>query len=205
MQPGAKVLDIACGKGRHSLTLAHLGFDVTGIDLSKHNIEYAKQFESPTLHFVMGDMRDVYQPDTFDYALNLFSSFGYFDDDKEDYKAINAFAHNLKPGGILLLDYLNSECTVKKMKERDILQRGDIQFHLQKKIENGFIKKKIEFLDKGVHYSYKEQLKMINLYTFKQMMSEAGLEMMQLFGDYDLSAFDPSSSMRLIMVAKRIK
>jgi 2-polyprenyl-3-methyl-5-hydroxy-6-metoxy-1,4-benzoquinol methylase len=204
MPPGSKVLDIACGKGRHSITLAGLGFDVTGIDLSKHNIEYAKKFESDKLHFAVGDMREVYQKDAFDYALNLFSSFGYFDDEKEDYKAIDAFAKNLKRGGTLLIDYLNSECTVKHLKSRDILQRGDIQFHLQKKIEDGFIKKKIEFLDKGTHYSYKEQLKMINLFTFKKMMSEAGLEMQQIFGDYNLNQFDASSSERLIMVAKRI-
>ena len=100
---------------------------------------------------------------------------------------------------------MNTECVVKLLKTREIVQRGDIQFHIQKKLENGFIKKKIEFLVDGADHSYTEELKIINLYRFKQMLIEAGLELKSTFGDYDLNPFDASSSMRLILVAEKSK
>jgi 2-polyprenyl-3-methyl-5-hydroxy-6-metoxy-1,4-benzoquinol methylase len=200
---GAKVLDIACGKGRHSQTLATHGLDVTGIDLSHNSIDYAKQFENEHLRFEVWDMRQVYKADTFDFEFNLFSSFGYFEDDEQDLLAIKAFAANLKPGGTLILDYMNTECVVKLLKSRDIVQRGDIQFHIQKRIEFGFIKKKIEFLANGIDHSYTEQLKVINLFQFRQMLTTAGLKLTATYGDYELNEFNPSSSMRLILVAEK--
>lgn len=201
--PGTTVLDIACGKGRHSKTLAGYGLDVTGIDLSHNSIAYAKQFENEHLRFDVWDMRQVYKANSYQYVFNLFSSFGYFEDDAQDYLAIKAFAANLKPGGTLLLDYMNTECVVKLLKTRDIVQRGDIQFHIQKQVKNGFIEKQIAFLADGVDHSYTEELKIINLYKFEKMFAEAGLTLKQTFGDYDLNPFDPGNSMRLILVAEK--
>ena len=203
IQPGTPVLDVACGKGRHSQTLASLGLNVTGIDLSQNSIDYAKQFESGHLKFEVWDMRQVYKPGAFDYVFNLFSSFGYFEDDEQDLLAIKAFAANLKPGGTLVLDYMNTECVVKLLKTREIVQRGEIQFHIQKKIENGFIKKKIEFLIDGADNSFTEELKIINLHRFKTMLLAAGLTLKETLGDYDLNAFDAGTSMRLILIAEK--
>jgi SAM-dependent methyltransferase len=201
---GSRILDAACGKGRHSRTLAKLGFDVTGIDLSPHSIQYAKEFESEHLRFALHDIREVYIAAGFDYVFNLFSSFGYCEDDKEDSAAMKAFAGNLKQGGTLVLDYINSEWAVKNMKPREIVQRGETQFHIQKRVENGFIKKKIEFLAGIENQSFEEQLKIINLFRFEQMMKEAGLQLKKTFGDYELNEFISASSPRLIMVAQKI-
>lgn len=200
---GAKVLDVACGKGRHSKTLVKLGFDVTGIDLSVNSIAEARKFNCDNMRFAVWDMRKTYQPNAFDYVFNLFSSFGYFDDERDDYACINAFYENLKPGGMLVLDYINTECAVKNMKPREIIQRGEIQFHIQKKLEKGFIKKKIEFLVEGEDYSFEEQLKVINQFKFTQMLQQSGFELKHTFGDYQLNTFDSSSSPRLIFVAQK--
>jgi 2-polyprenyl-3-methyl-5-hydroxy-6-metoxy-1,4-benzoquinol methylase len=200
----AKILDAACGKGRHSLTLAKLGFDVTGIDLSQNSISYAKQFESANLKFAVHDIREVYKKEGFDYVFNLFSSFGYCEDDAEDNKAMKAFAENLKEGGTLVLDYINSEWAVKAMKPRDIIQRGETQFHIKKRIEKGFIKKKIEFLAGGENHTFEEQLKVINLFRFEKMFQEAGFELKKTYGDYELNEFISTSSPRLIMVAQKV-
>lgn len=198
---GANILDVACGKGRHSQTLARLGYKVTGIDLSKNNIAYARQYENENLKFEVWDMRCVYKERAFDYVFNLFSSFGYFSDEKDDEDSVKAFAGNLKPGGTLILDYINTECGVKLLKPKQIIQRGEIQFHIQKKVENGFIKKKIEFLAGGENQSYEEQLKIINLFRFEKMLQIAGLKLIQTFGDYDLNDFNAGLSPRLILVA----
>lgn len=203
IKANAKVLDVACGKGRHSKTLAKLGFDVTGIDLSENSIAAARAFNCETLHFDVWDMRKTYRKNEFDYVFNLFSSFGYFDDEQDDYACIDAFAQNLHSGGTLLIDYINSEYAVKTMKPRDIIQRGETQFHIQKRIEGGFIKKKIEFLADGEDYCFEEQLKIINQHKFNLMLTGADFTITETFGDYALNKFEPSSSPRLIMIATK--
>ena len=201
IKKGAKVIDIACGKGRHARTLHSLELKVTGIDLSPNSIAYAKQFETETLQFAVCDMRQAYAVDTYQYAFNLFSSFGYFDSDAEDAKAIKAFADCLQVGGILVLDYINTQYAVANIKPREIIQREDTQFHIQKKLENGFIKKKIEFLANGEHYNFEEQLKVINLFKFEKMLASAGFKLQAQFGDYDLNIFNAATSPRLILIA----
>ncbi|MTI20352.1 class I SAM-dependent methyltransferase, partial [Fulvivirga sp. RKSG066] len=107
IKPNHKVLDLACGKGRHSIYLNEKGFDVVGVDLSEQNIAHAKKFENDSLHFDVHDMREVYAEERFDFVLNMFTSFGYFDSEKENEQAICAAAKSLKPGGSLLIDFLN--------------------------------------------------------------------------------------------------
>src|SRR5439155_8599597 len=82
--PGAKILDVACGKGRHSLYLNQKGFNVTGFDLSPENIDYDLQFQNDTLSFFRHDMREIFRVNHFDYVFNLFSSFGYFKEESDN-------------------------------------------------------------------------------------------------------------------------
>lgn len=199
---GAKVLDVACGKGRHAKTLHKLGFAVTGIDLSPNSITEARHCAPADLQFDVWDMRKVYRASAFDYVFNIFSSFGYFENDEEDLDAVKAFAGNLKPNGTLVFDYVNTEWLVKNIKSREIIPRGDIHFQIQKRIENGFIKKKIEFLAEGENYSFEEQLKLLNLARFEQMFTIAGLKIEEKFGDYDLNPFVAAQSQRLILIAR---
>ena len=99
LQPakGARMLDVACGKGRHSMQLAANGFDVTGIDLSKESIAYALQNESDHLHFYEHDMRLPFWINYFDVAFNFFTSFGYFNTQREHDNAIRTIATSLSP------------------------------------------------------------------------------------------------------------
>ena len=90
------------------------------------------------------------------------------------------------------------------MKPSEIGQRGEVQFHIQKKMENGLIKKRIECLAHGEEYNFQEQLKVINLFKFEKMFKQAGLELKKTFGDYELNEFVSSSSPRLILVAQKI-
>lgn len=196
-------LDAACGKGRHSKTLAKLGLTVWGTDLSANSIAEAKQYECENLHFDIWDIRKVYKPAFFNYVFNLFSSFGYFDNEEDDMKAMQAFADNLQPGGTLVIDFFNSEWVVKNIKERDIIQRGEMQFHIKKKLENGHIVKSIDFLANGEDYHFEERVKLVNLFRFKDMLQQSGLQMVTIYGDYDLNDFVSSTSPRLIIVAQK--
>lgn len=197
---GLKVLDVACGKGRHAKTLQRLGFDVTGIDLSENSIAYAKQFENEHLHFVRWDMRQTYRSNYFDMVVNLFSSFGYLPSDEDNLVALKAIAANLKPNGIFVLDYMNAEWVVKQIKPREILQRSNIQFHIQKKIADGFVVKNIQFVnEEGANFEFEEKLRIIHLQTFQNLCKDAGLVIENVWGDYELQTFNAASSPRIIL------
>ena len=96
----AKLLDVACGSGRHSIFLNNEGYEVEGIDLSERNIELAKAYENEKLHFHIQDMRNSLKQNHFDYAFNLFTSFGFFKAEEENQKCIISIADSLKTGGI---------------------------------------------------------------------------------------------------------
>lgn len=200
---GANVLDVACGKGRHSKTLARLGYNVTGIDLAQNSINEARQHTCNNLHFDIWDMRQTYKSGHFDVVVNLFSSFGYFDTYEEDIAAIQAMYNNLKPGGWLVIDYINTQCAITNLKPREIIQRGETQFHISKKVENGFIKKQISFLADGENHEFEEKLKVINLITFEGMLKQTGFTLKEVLGDYSLQPFDARRSPRLILVAQK--
>jgi SAM-dependent methyltransferase len=104
--PGSFMLDIACGKGRHARTLAGYGHFVTGIDLSPNSIIYAKQFEDDKLEFYQHDMRLPFRINYFNYAFNLFTSFGYFATQREHDDTLRTIAQSIKPGGFFIIDYL---------------------------------------------------------------------------------------------------
>ncbi|MFN8309066.1 MAG: class I SAM-dependent methyltransferase [Chitinophagales bacterium] len=198
-----KVLDVGCGKGRHARTVSSLGFETTGIDISPNSIEEANQHASSTLHFQVWDMREVFAEKSFDVVMNLFSSFGYFEDTDDDQKAIHAMATALKTDGLLIFDYMNPEAVIKHMKAREIVMRGNIQFHITKRIENGFIKKQIAFIDEAENYCFEEKLQIIPPSRFLNWFESAGLELKYQFGSYDLKPFQSAESLRNIMVAKR--
>ena len=199
---GSKVLDLACGKGRHALQVHQLGYDVTGLDLSEESISHAKEFEEKGLRFVRGDMRQLDLNTTFDLTLNLFTSFGYFKEKEEDLKVLDGLSAHLKQDGIILIDFLNVKKVAQELPTSDEIQRGDIVFRTSKKIEDGFIVKDIRFLDEGEAYHYKEFVKYLDLSDFEAYFEKVGMKIRQIYGDYHLNPFNQDRSDRLIMVAK---
>ena len=200
---GAKILDVACGKGRHSVYLNQKGFDVTGFDLSPENIEFDQQFENKKLSFFIHDMRDLFRINYYDYVFNLFSSFGYFEKESDNVKTIYANAESLKPGGVLVLDYMNSArvkaCFVPHLSKKI----NGIDFQIDKKIEGGNVIKRICFADKGKSYEFSEHLSLLGKADFEKYFAKFKLSITHVFGDYKLNAFDEKNSDRLILVAKK--
>ncbi|MEQ8926836.1 MAG: class I SAM-dependent methyltransferase [Fulvivirga sp.] len=194
-----KILDLACGKGRHSIYLNKKGFDVVGVDLSAQNIEYAKRYENDRLHFDIHDMREPFAHEEYDFILNLFTSFGYFDTKEEHLRAIKSVADSLKPGGIFILDFLNPYTVVHHLKPNETKRIGEIEFNISKHLSaDDYIIKDIEFNDGGKQYHFQEKVKALRRKDFLAFFLKAGLTIEHVFGDYELSPYLAEESDRMI-------
>ncbi len=201
--PNDKLLDLACGKGRHSIYLNKKGLSVEGIDLSEESIEYAKQFENERLQFNQHDMREVYKTNHFDFILNLFTSFGYFQTDKENQKAITAMAKALQFEGRIVLDFFNTTKTIKNLVKYEEKIVEGITFKISKSIQDNFIVKDIHFEDKGKDFHFQERVRAIRSVDFLRYFRNANLTVARIFGDYDLSEFEEGISDRMIFVVEK--
>ncbi|HMX40581.1 MAG TPA: class I SAM-dependent methyltransferase [Saprospiraceae bacterium] len=200
---GARVLDLACGKGRHSRFLAELGYDVTGLDISPQSIDFARQYEHEHLAFYQHDMRLPFRINYFDAVLNMFTSFGYFEHDREHVKTLQQVGKALRPGGHFLLDYFNAEWVRAHLVAEDVRVAGGIEFRQKRRIEAGHVYKTIDFQADGRVYTFTERVRLFSLGDFERMFAAAGLRVQRTYGDYDLAAFVPDASPRLIVTAVR--
>jgi len=201
LSKSAHILDLPCGKGRHSIYLNSLGYKVTGGDLSKNSISHAKQFENETLSFEVFDMRKKIQ-NKYDAIFNLFTSFGYFEEDEEDLKVLRSMKSGLKENGILVLDFLNVIKTEKDLVKEEVKTIDNIEFHIQREIKDGFIKKHISFFADDKQQKFTESVKFLDIHKMKTYFSTIGLGIIEVFGDYHLNPFEAQTSDRLILVAK---
>lgn len=199
LSPGAKILDLACGKGRHSKFLATLNYDVTGVDLSPLSIAEAKKHKAPNLHFAVHDMCEPY-PDTFDAVYNLFTSFGYFENEADNQRTINAIKQELNKNGYGVIDFLNSNYIKENLVPKEEKIVDGVTFNIKREIKNDYIIKSISFTDANGNHTYKEKVKALTLNDFKNYFEKAGLTLKHTFGDYSLNPFNKSTSQRLILI-----
>jgi SAM-dependent methyltransferase len=195
------ILDLACGRGRHAVYLNSLGFNVTGADLSENSIAFAKQFENENLQFKVHDMSKPFGQ-TFDAVFNLFTSFGYFDDDADNLNTLKAIKTNLNEFGFGVIDFLNTSYVEANLVTENIKKVGNIEFHLKRYMQDGYIFKDINFNHQGEAYSFTERVKALTLQDFEIYFKEANINLLSIFGDYKLNKFNKDSSERLIMVFK---
>lgn len=197
----ATIMDLACGKGRHSVYLNTLGYNVTGLDLSENSINYAKQFENDSLNFNVHDMSLPYTSQ-FDAVFNLFTSFGYFEQESDNLETIKAIKSNLNEFGFGVIDFMNTDFIIENLVPEETKIVNDINFHLKRYVENGYIIKDINFEDNGQQYEFQERVRAFTLTDFEQLFEKAGVYLLDIFGDYKLNKFHKSTSKRLVMIFK---
>lgn len=195
---GSSVIDLACGKGRHSVFLNRLGYRVLGLDLSRQSIEADKNFENETLKFRVHDMRDSIGGAPVDAVFNLFTSFGYFEKEEDDRRVFDSVFQALKPGGIFVLDYLNGTYVRDTLVENSTVEREGILFSIKKEIRENYVIKHISFRDQGKEFSFFERVKLHSPEKISAYAADAGFIKMDVKGNYDLSDFDPKTSPRCI-------
>ena len=136
----------------------------------------------------------------YDAIFNLFTSFGYFEEDHEDIQVLLNIKEGLKENGIAVIDFLNVYDVKKNLVEKEVKSISGIDFHIHKKIEKGFIIKEIEFTIDNKQHSYFERVKYLDITKFTSYFKKAGLKINHTFGDYHLSEFDKEKSNRLIFI-----
>lgn len=197
----AHILDMPCGKGRHSIYLNSLGYTVSASDLSENSIAHAKQFENDTLDFEVWDMRDPLQK-KYDAVFNLFTSFGYFDDDNEDLAVLRGIKSGLKKDAFFVMDFLNVIKVANNLVTEETKEIDGITFTIKREVKDGFIQKNISFFADEKEHSYTEKVKYITIEKMTAYFEKVGLEIITVFGDFSLNLFDITNSDRLILIAK---
>jgi len=203
----SKIIDLACGKGRHSVFLQQLGYEVLGVDLSEESIEHNKQFETsadetPKLTFEVHDMRNELYPNVssekVNAVFNLFTSFGYFDDDEDDRKVFSSVKNVLQNDGIFVLDFLNEKFVKNTLVEETTVTKDGIDFLIKKRIEENHVIKDIFFEDKEESFHYFEKVKLHTLEEIKNIAESFGFEAVKIWGNYQLEDFERETSPRCI-------
>lgn len=202
-QTNHQILDLACGTGRHARYLHSLGAEVTGLDLSTYSIEIASKFQASGLSFHVQDMREPFGQECYDFVLNLFTSFGYFELDNDNAKVIGNMAQSLKMGGKVIIDYLNPYYMLTHLEPFEFKGRDGITFDIKKEINRGHIIKTIAVNDKGSQHRYQEKVRLLFPEDFEAYFQENDLKVVQVFGGYDLKPFEKFSSQRMIFVGDK--
>ncbi len=197
------VLDLACGKGRHSVYLNEKGLEVTGLDLSEQSIAHASRFSNDTLEFFVHDMRRKFRSNYYDVIFNFFTSFGYFSKNLDHHLTLDAVSNGLKKKGLFVMDFMNAEKAKKNLVKKESKEINNIRFDISRKVERGTIIKKIHFKDKGKDFNFEERVRGFKLHEMARMFRKHGLELKNIYGHYDLTPFDIFHSDRMILVAEK--
>ncbi|SHK21391.1 class I SAM-dependent methyltransferase [Rhodothermus profundi] len=204
--PGSEILDVGCGRGRHARVLARRGYRVTGIDVAERALQIAQARAAAeglsNVRFVRHDMRNPFCQACFDGVVNLFTAFGFFEEDADHFRAIRAMATALRPGGWLVQDFLNADYVQRYLVPRDQEQRSGIEVIQERWIENGRVNKRIRLRRDGQEQIFYESVRLLRLEDFQQLYRAAGLTLEATRGDYAGGPFTPDSP-RLILYARK--
>ncbi|HMN33587.1 MAG: class I SAM-dependent methyltransferase [Chitinophagaceae bacterium] len=205
MKPGDTLLDLACGKGRHSLAFSKQGLQVVGVDLSFESIEFAKKFETESLHFFVHDMRRIFRINYFDIVCNLFTSFGYFPNNNDNRLAAKAIYECLKPQGFFLIDFVNKQFALNNIHStpKEHKQIQGIDFSIERLFQDNQYVKNIQVKDGEHSFHYQERVNSFELDELKVIFEKEGLKFKQVFGDYDFGEYDEQKSPRMILIFEK--
>ena len=198
---GARVLDLCCGTGRHLRALRQLGFDAWGLDLSAPLLACACNGGADRL--VRADVRALPFRDAFAAVLNLFTSFGYFENPADDERALRAMVAALQPRGVLVVDHIHPASLAGRLVPESVDRRGQATVTQRRRIEGGRVVKDVHVVfDDGRETSYTESVRLFEPEAFRSLLADAGLASVELWGDFDGTPLSGEQD-RMIGVGRR--
>jgi ubiquinone/menaquinone biosynthesis C-methylase UbiE len=207
LRPGRRILDLCCGQGRHSIALAEAGYVVSGLDRSMYLLAQAQQEadrRGTGVHWVQGDMRRLPWEGQFDACINMFTAFGYFQDEDENQQVLHQVCRVLKPGGKLLLDLSNRDYYLLRLWPRAWRQEGEAIVLEETSFDVKTCRFKMTFtwIEGDRRESLTHTVRHYTVPELSGMLRRAGFVLSAIYGDFDQSEFDERSK-RLIVVAQR--
>lgn len=202
----AKVLDMACGTGRHSILFAKKRFDVTAVDLSKNMLSVARQkaqAEKLNINFVHSDLRNFTSSSKFNLILNLFTSFGYFETDEENLAVLKRAFDYLESSGYFVLDFFNVQFLEQNLVRESVDRIDNGEIIQRRKIRGNRIVKEIIIRNNGHSKNYLESVRMYDSDELRNMLTAIGFAIEKTFGDFQGSEFDKTISKRIILFARK--
>jgi SAM-dependent methyltransferase len=207
LRQGAHILDLCCGQGRHAVLLGRAGYHLTGLDRSAYLLECARQAAGEAgvdLQLVRGDMRWLPWRDRFDACLNLFTAFGYFENETENQQVLHQVYNSLKPGGLFFLDVSNRDYYLLRLWPRSWQRHGQAIILEETRFEalTGHFVTTFTWLAGKNEESLTHSVRYYTAPELSNMLRAAGLVPLAVYGDFDGRAFDLDSK-RLIIVAQK--
>jgi SAM-dependent methyltransferase len=207
LSPGVRIGDLPCGPGRYTKTFAERGAIVTGLDLSEVMLKHARaavQHLVPQPRLLAGDLRKLPFDSEFDLVANLFTSFGYFEDEAENEKTFSELVRVLVPGGNLIIDVVNAKWLISNFKAEDKIVHDGVKATTRKELvdDNRRVIKRIQLQRGG---QTREIVESVRLYTPNELTSFAnrhGLKVLDFWGDYEGKPWTDNSN-RLILIARK--
>jgi SAM-dependent methyltransferase len=203
--PTSRIIDLGCGTGAITSYISSLGFDTTGIDYSSLNVTEAKDLENEHLHFFLHDLRLPFWINYFDIALNLSNRFGYYHTRREHESAIRTIAKGLKPGGLLVIDFINVHHWEDNPPPNETIQVGSTNYSTLRWEDENYFYRKFTITDGSLNdpIIYTEKLTKFTLGDFTDMLSFQGMQVQQVYGNYDFSEYDIRKTPRMIIFATK--
>ena len=204
---GIKILDLCCGFGRVSAELARRGFAVTGVDITESYLQTAREeasYENLNIEYISADARDFVRTQFFDAAVNLYISFGYFENQEDDRLLLSNVYESLKTGGTFIIETLGKEIAVRDFAESDCFQRAGFTVLTEYEALDSwtFLKNRwILFKDrKSIEKTFTQRL--YSASELRALLVEAGFAKVEIYGDWDESPYDHRAA-KLIAVARK--
>lgn len=201
LRTGSKILDMACGRGRHAKCFAERGMEVVGIDISEGSIDDARS-SVPGVDFHVQDMREPIASQ-FDGICCLFTSLGYFDTHADDQRVFNAAARSLMPGGFFVVDFMNTIVVLNELVAHEELEREGVRFHIERSLEGGVLVKRVTVHDGEEIHHFEERVQALHHGVLEAMARNAGLEILDRTNGPVPTPFDPQRSGRFVLWTRK--
>jgi SAM-dependent methyltransferase len=205
---GGRVLDLACGPGRYAVPFAQAGFRVTGVDRTRFLLDKARERATQAganIEWVEEDMREFVRPAAFDLALNVYTSFGYFDDAAENHRVLENILASLKPGGTFVFEHIGKEILASKFQptQADTLPDGSVMIQRRRVIDD-WSRIDVEWilLEGGRASSYRLRHWLYSAREIRDLLAGVGFIDISLYGSLDGAPYGPQAQ-RLIAVARK--
>lgn len=208
LPPGSRILDLCCGYGRHTLPLAQRGYRMTGLDLSEDLLRRAEaEAQSTEVRWVRADMRQLPFAGEFDAVINIFTAFGYLEDEEEDEQVLRQVARALRPGGVFLLETMHRDALLRRFQPHGVVRGPDGTLELQERridLPSSRIETRVTLIEPDGQRS--EHVQSLRLYTLREltrMCEAAGLTVHAHYGGLDGQPLTLESG-RLALLARKV-